>query len=142
MLSSSLLKIGEVSAQSGLPTKTVRYYDEIGLLLPTVERSESGYRLFKPEILERLSFIKRAQSLGLSLNEVREILSVHDQGKLPCPTAKQQIQDKMQDIQQQIEQLHTLQAELQVLLDRWQEDPVPNDTQICPNLENLVKRSR
>lgn len=140
----SLLKIGEVAAQSGLPIKTVRYYDDIGLLSPTVQRSQSGYRLFKPEILERLAFIKRAQSLGLSLNEVKDILSIHDQGRLPCHAAKQQIQDKVQQIAQQIEQLQTLQAELQTLLENWQEEPASDlvRVMICPNLENSVKRSR
>ncbi len=143
MISQDFLKIGEVATQSGLPTKTVRYYDDIGLLTPTVERSQVGYRLFKPETLERLSFIRRAQSLGLSLNEVKEILSVHDQGRLPCREVKQQIQSKVQDITQQIEQLQTLQSELQTLLASWQEEPdaEPASELICPNLEGFVKRS-
>jgi MerR family transcriptional regulator, copper efflux regulator len=141
MISQDFLKIGEVATQSGLPTKTVRYYDDIGLLTPTVERSDAGYRLFKPEILERLSFIRRAQSLGLSLNEVKEILSVHDQGRLPCREVKQQIQHKVQEITQQIEQLQTLQSELQTLLASWQEEPQLEtaETLICPNLEASMK---
>ncbi|MCY7275060.1 MAG: MerR family transcriptional regulator, partial [Phormidesmis sp. CAN_BIN44] len=75
-----LFKIGEVADRSRLPVKTIRYYDEIDLLTPTVERSESGYRLFKPQVFDRLSFIKRAQSLGMSLQEVKEILTEHDRG--------------------------------------------------------------
>ncbi|WP_254721727.1 MerR family transcriptional regulator [Kovacikia minuta] len=76
-----LLKIGEVANITGLPVKTIRYYEEIGLLVPVVERSETGYRLFHDQILNRLAFIKRAQSLGLSLNEIKAILQVHDQGR-------------------------------------------------------------
>ena len=56
------LKIGQVSTKSGLPVKTIRYYEEIDLLSPNVERSEAGYRLFDPNVLNRLAFIKRAQS--------------------------------------------------------------------------------
>lgn len=135
-----MLKIGEAAAKSGLPVKTIRYYDDIGLLAPTVERSQSGYRLFLPQVVDRLAFIKRAQSLGLSLEEVKEILAVHDRGALPCETVKGQIHDKIAQITEQIEQLNTLRMELQTVLSQWQE-PAPEfiETTICPNLE--AKRS-
>jgi MerR family transcriptional regulator, copper efflux regulator len=131
------LKIGEVSAISGLPVKTIRYYEEIGLLAPTVERSQAGYRLFRSHILNRLAFIKRSQALGLSLNEVQEILSVHDDGQLPCGEVKQHLQAKVSEINQQIEALQTLKAELQGILSGWQDQP-PSDRiaqTICPNIQ-------
>lgn len=133
---SKLLKIGEVADISGLPVKTIRYYDEIGLLTPTLERSESGYRLFKPEVFDRLAFIKRTQSLGLSLSEVKDILSVHDQGELPCDEVKQHIYEKVQAISQQIEALTTRKFELQELLAHWQDDPSIKSAAktICPNI--------
>lgn len=86
-----LLKIGEVAAISSLPIKTIRYYEEIGLLIPAVRRSEANYRLFEPTVLGRLAFIKRSQSLGLSLREIQDILAVHDQGQLPCDDVKQNL---------------------------------------------------
>lgn len=136
-----LLKIGEASAKSGLPVKTIRYYDEIGLLTPTVERSTSGYRLFKVQVIDRLAFIKRAQALGLSLTDVKEILAVHDQGNLPCDTVKQQIEDKVDQLTAQIQQLETLRTELKGVLARWQEDLSPQlvETTICPNLEGRLQ---
>jgi MerR family transcriptional regulator, copper efflux regulator len=133
------LKIGEVSAISGLPVKTIRYYEEIGLLAPTVERSQAGYRLFRSHILNRLAFIKRSQALGLSLNEVQEILSVHDDGQLPCGEVKQHLQAKVSEINQQIEALQTLKAELQGILSGWQDQP-PSDRiaqTICPNIQTF-----
>lgn len=133
----SLLKIGEVAASSYLPIKTIRYYEEIGLLTPTVRRSESNYRLFEPIVLGRLAFIKRAQSLGLSLREIQDILLVHDQGQLPCDDVKQKLQKKVQQITEQIESLQLLRSELQGLLSGWQERP-PTDIaaqMICPNLK-------
>lgn len=133
----AVLKIGEAATKSGLPVKTIRYYDDIGLLTPTVERSQSGYRLFMPQVIERLAFIKRAQSLGLSLVEVKEILAVHDRGILPCEKVKSQIEDKVTQITAQIEQLNLLRAELQTVLSHWQEHPTAALTEatICPNLE-------
>jgi DNA-binding transcriptional MerR regulator len=133
----SALKIGEAAAKSGLPVKTIRYYDDIGLLAPTVERSESGYRLFALQVIDRLAFIKRAQSLGLSLVEIKEILAVHDRGLLPCEQVKGQIQDKVEQITEQIEHLTALRTELQDVLSQWQEplEIASIDTTICPNLE-------
>jgi MerR family transcriptional regulator, copper efflux regulator len=133
-----LLKIGEVAAQSGLSVKTIRYYEEIGLLKTTVERSEAGYRLFDSQVLNRLAFIKRAQSLGLSLSEIQEILVVHDHGELPCGEVKQRLEVKVAAIAQQIEALETLKTELQGILSGWEEQP-PADRiahTICPNLQS------
>lgn len=132
-----LLKIGEVSETSGLPVKTIRYYEEIGLLTPTVERSESQYRLFSTEVLNRLAFIKRSQSLGLNLKEIHQILAVHDHGELPCGEAKQHLESKVAEITQQIEALQTLRAELLGILSGWQEQPPADRIQqtICPNIQ-------
>lgn len=132
-----LFKIGEVADRSSLPVKTIRYYDEIDLLTPTVERSESGYRLFKLQVFDRLSFIKRAQSLGMSLQEVKEILTVHDRGQLPCGEVKHHLQEKVEAISQQIEALQSQREELQGLLTHWQDRP-PADSlaqTICPNIK-------
>jgi DNA-binding transcriptional MerR regulator len=141
-ISENGLKIGEVSAVSGLPIKTIRYYEEIGLLKPTVSRSPSGYRLFSPDVLNRLAFIKRSQSLGLSLNEVQQILEVHDQGHLPCGEVKQHLEAKVSDINQQIEALLTLKSELQGILSGWQDHPSPEQVQhtICPNLQGARRQ--
>jgi DNA-binding transcriptional MerR regulator len=134
----ALLKIGEVAKCSGLPVKTIRYYEDIGLLSPTVERSHTGYRLFQLSVLERLAFIKRSQTLGLSLNEIKTLLQVHDQGELPCQAAKQQLQEKVSILTEQIAALETLRAQLRELLSNWEEHPAPLRTQhlICPNIQS------
>jgi MerR family copper efflux transcriptional regulator len=132
----NLLRIGEVAASSSLPIKTVRYYEELGLLTPTVRRSESNYRLFQPTVLDRLAFIKRSQSLGFSLREIQDILEVHDQGQLPCDEVKQNLQKKVQQVTEQIEALQLLRFELQGLLSGWQDRPSEEIAArtICPNL--------
>lgn len=130
-------KIGEVAQSSGLPIKTIRYYEEIGLLTPTVERSQTGYRLFNHHVFNRLAFIKRAQALGLSLSEIQQILVVHDQGQLPCGEVRQHLESKVEAISQQIESLETLKSELQGILSGWEEQPLPHQIEqtICPNLQ-------
>lgn len=131
------LKIGEVASLTRMPVKTIRYYEEIGLLAPTTTRSESGYRLFAPTVLNRLAFIKRSQSLGLSLSEIQELLEVHDSGDLPCGAVKQHLLLKVEAITKQIEALEILKSELQGLLSGWQEQP-PSDRiaqTICPNIQ-------
>ncbi len=130
------LKIGELAHLSGLSVKTIRYYEDIGLLAPTVERSSSGYRLFQSQVLNRLAFIKRAQSLGLSLQEIKPLLALHDRGELPCPEVKEQLQKKISAIASVMEALKTQQAELQSILKVWQEQPPSRqlNESICPNL--------
>ncbi|HIK14339.1 MAG TPA: heavy metal-responsive transcriptional regulator [Leptolyngbyaceae cyanobacterium M33_DOE_097] len=133
----AFLKIGEVAQESGLPVKTIRYYEEIGLLAPSVERSATGYRLFQPHVLSRLAFIKRAQNLGLSLAEIKQILAVYDQGDLPCGEVKQHLQEKVSDVTRQIEELTILRSELLALLSGWREqfpEGLSKST-VCPNIQ-------
>lgn len=134
--SNHLLRIGEVAIASRLPVKTIRYYDDIGLLKPNVERSDSRYRLFTAAVLNRLSFIKRAQALGLSLSEIQHILQVHDAGNLPCGAVRQHLQSKLDEIHAQIQSLETLKSELQGILSGWQDNPSSQSLaqSICPNI--------
>ncbi|HIK18571.1 MAG TPA: heavy metal-responsive transcriptional regulator [Leptolyngbyaceae cyanobacterium M33_DOE_097] len=129
----TLHQIGSVAKESGLPIKTVRYYDELGLL-KTVGRTEGGYRLFDASVFNRLSFIKRAQSLGLSLAEIKEFLDVHDQGDLPCDHVRIKLQDKIADVDRQIHQLQILKLELQEILS---ERTISNKSSlvICPIIQ-------
>ncbi|MEM1172367.1 MAG: heavy metal-responsive transcriptional regulator [Cyanobacteria bacterium P01_H01_bin.35] len=131
------MKIGQVAAVSGLPIKTIRYYEDMGLLKPSVERSQSGYRLFEESVLGRLSFIKRAKSLGLSLREISEILVIRDRGELPCREVKQKLTSKVQEISSQIEALENLKGELEEILQHWQEQPSTNQVRetVCPNIQ-------
>jgi MerR family transcriptional regulator, copper efflux regulator len=133
---SEALKIGQVAVDSGLPVKTIRYYADFGLLSPHLSRNVSGYRLFSPSVINRLNFIKRSQSLGLNLKGIKEILKVHDEGKIPCGVAKQLLVDKLENIQNKIEELTILQSELKGILSGWQDSPSQEslNKSICPNI--------
>lgn len=132
------LKIGQVSMSSGLPIKTIRYYADLGLLSPHISRNVSGYRLFSSPVINRLNFIKRSQSLGLNLKQIKEILTVHDEGKIPCGVAKQLLVDKLENIENKIEELTILQSELKGILSGWQDFPSQEslNKSICPNIIN------
>lgn len=126
--------IGSVAKQSGVPIKTIRYYEDLGLL-KAVGRTEGGYRLFNSDIFARLNFIKRAQRLGLSLAEIKEFLDVHDGGNLPCDRVKTKLEDKLSEIERQIHQLQLLKLELKRLLSGEETLPETPEEIICPIIE-------
>lgn len=126
--------IGAIAKDSGIPIKTIRYYDDLGLL-KTNGRTEGGYRIFDSDVFVRLKFIKRAQNLGLSLSEIKEFLEVHDQGNLPCDQIKVKLEEKLTAIEQQIQQLQILKQELKGLLSGWQKIPEQPEETICPIIE-------
>lgn len=126
--------IGSIAKESGVPIKTIRYYEELGLLKAS-GRTEGGFRLFDSDVFARLHFIKRAQSLGLSLLGIKEFLDVHDQGDLPCEHIKFKLQDKLTAIDKQIQQLLILKLELEGLLSGWEIVPKNPEQTICPIIE-------
>ncbi|AFY30453.1 heavy metal-responsive transcriptional regulator [Cyanobium gracile] len=127
------LKIGALAGRSGLPVKTLRYYEDLGLL-PAIGRSEGGYRLFAEESLRRLEFIRRLKTLGLSLEEIQACLAVHDAGDLPCGDIEIQLGRQIERIDGQIKELRQLRKELKDLLAGWQSNPTKDSNVICPNL--------
>ncbi len=78
------MTIGELAGRAGLTTKTVRYYEQVGLL-PPPSRTSSGYRRYGDDDVVRLQFIGKAKRLGLSLEEIRGILAISAEGRDPCP---------------------------------------------------------
>jgi DNA-binding transcriptional MerR regulator len=135
MLTQEKLKlIGAIASESGIPIRTIRYYNDSGLL-KTNGRTEGGYRLFDSDVFVRLKFIKRAQNLGLSLSEIKEFLEVHDRGNLPCDQIKVKLEEKLVAIEEQIQQLQILKQELKGLLSGWKKIPEQPEETICPIIE-------
>lgn len=124
--------IGEVAERSGLATKTLRYYEEIGLVPPPA-RSTSGYRRYEADVLSRLAFIKSAQALGLSLGEIRSVIALRDDGETPCEHVATLLGTHVEEIDRTIRDLRSLKAELQTVLDRAPElDPAECDpSRVC-----------
>ena len=103
----NLLLIGQLKALSHVPIRTIRYYESLGLI-SSGDRTGGGFRQFDESVLARLAFIKRSQSLGLSLQEIGELLKVYDRGQLPCDDVQAKLKNKIVEIDQQIDELLTL----------------------------------
>ncbi|PHM08051.1 heavy metal-responsive transcriptional regulator [Nostoc sp. 'Peltigera malacea cyanobiont' DB3992] len=130
-----LLLIGQVTDLTGIPIRTIRYYESLGLI-NSLRRTEGGFRQFSLDVLTRLAFIKRAQNLGLSLEEIGSILQVYDQGQTPCGEIKEKLEDKVLQIDRQIDQLLTLRSEIKGLLSGWKNISDHHEKTICPIIQN------
>jgi DNA-binding transcriptional MerR regulator len=116
------LRIGEVAEQVGVNPKTIRYYEEIGLI-PEPARRPSGYRVYGPEDAERIAFVKRAQRFGLSLDEIRGVLAYREQGQPPCEFVLSAVRRHAEEVEARIAELTQLREELAGLIDRAADAP-------------------
>ncbi len=105
------MRIGEVAAQVGVETSTIRYYESVGVL-PEPERTASGYRTYLPEEVDRLRFVTLARSLGVGLDDIRQILGLRDQGEAPCGYVRGVLNRQVEAVEERIRQLEALSGEL------------------------------
>lgn len=127
------LLIGQLARKTGLNITAVRFYERRGLL-PAVDRTPSGYRLYPPAAVDRLMFIRRAKALGFSLEEIIELLSLNQDPAIYCQDVRDRAAMKMADIEHRIEQLQRIHAALNELV---QQCPGEGDTNTCPILSAL-----
>ncbi|SDY78363.1 DNA-binding transcriptional regulator, MerR family [Modestobacter sp. DSM 44400] len=106
--------IGELGDRVGVSTKTIRYYEGIGLL-PQPRRSDNGYRAYGPEDEARLAFVKTAQQLGLSLEDIGQVLALRGAGTAPCEHVRGMLREQIRGIGRQLAQLRAMREELQTL---------------------------
>jgi DNA-binding transcriptional MerR regulator len=108
------MQILELSRQTGVAKKTVRYYESIGVL-PEPKRKPNGYRVYSQADVERVRLVAGARRLGLSLDDMREILAMRDRGEAPCQTILDLLVHKADKIQARIQELERLERELRQL---------------------------
>ncbi len=108
------LRVSDVAAEAGVSPDTIRFYEREGLLAAP-QRSASGYRQFDEAVIRRVRFIKGAQSLGLRLSEIRELLEIQDKGACPCGHTKSLVERRIAEIDGEIKQLRRLRADLDSL---------------------------
>jgi DNA-binding transcriptional MerR regulator len=109
--------IGEVAERSGVSAKTIRYYEEIGLA-PAPSRTPAGYRDYDEEIIDRLGFVRAAQAAGLTLGEIRGIVSMRDDGETPCGHVLELLRTRTRELDRTIRDLRSLRRVLRFLVDR------------------------
>ena len=111
------MRIGELADTVSVPAKTIRYYEQIGLL-PEPSRHANGYRAYDVSAADRLRFVKSAQAVGFTLAEIKEILSLRDSGEEPCGHVLALVDRRARDITDQIAALERMQADLRQLAAR------------------------
>jgi DNA-binding transcriptional MerR regulator len=128
--------IGRVARAAGMSVQAVRFYERLGLL-PAAQRTPAGYRIYGPETADRLQFVKQAQGLGFSLDEIREILRLRYEGRSPCMCVSKLLQEKLERIEDQIRQLVRFRREVRKTLARSKELPhLPHRaSSICPLIQ-------
>ena len=134
---STQMRIGEMARRVGVNARTIRYYEQVGLLAEP-PRTETGYRLYSDHDTARLAFIRRARALDFSLGEIKEILNCRRSGAAPCPYVARLIHTKITAVEQRIAELEKLKRELQSLereAARTQEHRPPSSSEICHILE-------
>ena len=101
------MRIGELAERAGTTSKTLRFYEEQGLL-PPADRTPSGYRDYAPDAVARIDFVHRGQAAGLTLAQIRQILDIRDSGHAPCEHVRDLLDARLAEIEQQIAQLAAL----------------------------------
>ncbi|SDP34337.1 Cu(I)-responsive transcriptional regulator [Phyllobacterium sp. YR620] len=129
------MNIGTASDKSGLPPKTIRYYEDIGLLKPG--RAENGYRDYSMSDVHKLRFLQRSRGLGFSVEECRQLLALYEDKERASADVKAIAQSKFGEIERKILELRELQHTLQHLVAHCHGDQRPD----CPILETISGRN-
>ncbi len=133
------MRISELAAQVRLNPKTIRYYEEVGVL-PAPQRSPSGYRLYTMENHERLCFIVKAKAIGLTLEEIREIIVLRGYSQNPCDHVLMRIEEKLTAIDEQLRALTDMRQELLTLREQAATTTIV-DAGICSIIERHTPTS-
>lgn len=126
------MNIGDVARRSGLPAKTIRYYEDIGLIEPL--RGSNGYRRFRDSELHKLAFLGRARSLGFSLEDCRTLLALYEDRSRASAEVKEIAQEHLKRIERKLEELTQMHRTLSHLVARCAGDHRPD----CPILADLA----
>lgn len=130
----SSLKIGEVSLSSGIGIEALRFYERSGILGKTA-RTANGYRVYDANVFDRLAFIKKAQTLGFSLGEIRRIIEESAAGESPCAEVREIVRRRLSEIDKHLRDLRRYRKELATTLEEWDAQG-SSDGDICGLIES------
>ncbi len=126
------MNIGEAARSTGLPIKTIRYYENIGLV--RVDRSANGYRTFDDNAVRKLNFVGRARSLGFSVENCRVLLSLYDDKARESAEVRAIAKNHLSQVEEKIRELNGLREALVYLIDNCAGDSRPD----CPIIDDLA----
>ncbi len=127
------MKVSQAATESGLPIKTVHYYESIGLIAPA--RLANGYRSYDDDTVHKLRFLKRARNLGFSIDECRSLLSLYEDRSRASKDVKAIATARLKDIDRRLAELRSLRDALAHLIDHCHGDDRPS----CPILDDLAR---
>ncbi|MEM7430187.1 MAG: Cu(I)-responsive transcriptional regulator [Pseudomonadota bacterium] len=127
------MNIGAAAKASGLPPKTIRYYEEIGLILP--DRRDNSYRDYSSDHVHKLRFIQRARSLGFSVEDCRQLLSLYEDKSRASAHVKELAREHLTEIERKIAELTSMRDVLNTLVQSCRGDDRPD----CPIIDNLAQ---
>lgn len=130
------MNIGDAAKRSGVPTKTIRYYDEIGLIEPSA-RGENGYRDYDDRAVEFLRFVRHARGLGFSVEDCRTLLALYQDRNRASADVKAVAAAQLETIEAKIGELQSMKRTLKTLMQRCHGDDRPD----CPILDGLADAS-
>lgn len=131
------MRIGELASRTGVTTKTIRFWEATGLLTDPA-RTSSGYRFYGTESIDRLEFIRHAQTAGLTLEEIRQVLAISDGGRAPCEHVSELIHRHLADLDQRVRELTATRRRLRHLAQRAAEQ----DPAACEGYCSILEPSR
>ena len=130
------MNIGEVAERAGLPPKTIRYYEDIGLVKPL--RGENGYRSFRESDMHKLAFLGRARALGFTIEDCRTLLALWEDKNRASGDVRQVAVEHLHRIEEKIAQLEDMRETLSTLVHACHGDHRPD----CPILSDLAKDTK
>jgi DNA-binding transcriptional MerR regulator len=134
------IQIGKLARETGLTVDAIRFYEKQQLLKPA-PRSEGGFRLFSGQDVEQIQFIRRAQQLGFSLGEIRELVLLRGERVEACPHVRDMLASKLEAVRQRILELRKLESQLAADLKRCERRLLAcmENHEPCPVLEEIAK---
>ena len=127
------MNIGDAAMTSGLPAKTIRYYEDIGLITP--DRAENGYRDFSETHIHKLTFLHRSRNLGFSIEDCRTLLSLYEDKHRASGEVRSLATEHLRTIETKVSELQAMHATLSELIHKCHGDDRPD----CPILDNLSR---
>ena len=129
------LFIGEVATRNGTSRKALRVYEAAGII-PKPRRTSSGYRLYDNAALDVVAFVRQAQRLGFTLDEIKDIISIKRSGRAPCPHVRELVNRKAIELEKTLADLQEVRHGLRVLLWRWPSQRT-SKALVCPHIEHI-----
>lgn len=126
------MNVGTAARRSGLPAKTIRYYEEIGLIRPA--RADNGYRDYSTDDIHRLSFLRRARGLGFSIEDCRQLMALYRDKSRASQDVRMIAQSHVAAIEEKLRELQSMRKTLQTLIGACHGDDRPD----CPILDDMA----